>query len=156
MGRFDIPIQLASVSQSERSSHLELLSQEAELGISDHLEQGGGARALRSVNPPDDCRRVRGQLVQPPTPIGPRASCPAPGREIPGRRKSPPEVFAQGCYRMNISFGNVANHFPPQAGVEAVPSSCSCGALRALNQCYMVINNRSSSPAPSLPALRSL
>lgn len=41
-----------------------------------------------------------------------------------GEENSPPlDIFAQDCYRMSISFHNVAKPFPFQAGVEAVPSS---------------------------------
>lgn len=91
----------------------------------------------------------------------PQQTSPGPPSQLPGSRRRDPwekeippllEVFAQGCYRMNISFHNVANHFPLQAGMQAVPSSCSSGALWALNQCYMVINNRSSGSSAITPS----
>lgn len=95
-------------------------------GFSDPLELGGGACALSSANLP--LCLVRGQLVHPLTPTSQpqavKAAALVQEERSLGEKISPPlEVFAQGCYRMNISFHNVANHFPLQAGVEPFPSS---------------------------------
>lgn len=79
-----------------------------------------------SIRPrPADGSEVRWSILLPQQACPkPWKQLPAPGREILGEECSPPlEVFAQGCYRMNVSFHNVANYFPLQAGVEFLPSS---------------------------------
>lgn len=86
MRRLDIPIRFGSVSQSERSSPLELLSQEAELGISDHLELGGGALALRSVSPPTTAGRLEVSWSS----LLPQQPCPRPQSQLPCSRKRDP------------------------------------------------------------------
>lgn len=79
---------------------------------------------MLAAHPPHACRQVRRQLVHPPArrslPQAVKAAALLQEERPLGEKIFPAlEVFAQGCYRMNISFHNVANHFPLQARMEA-------------------------------------
>lgn len=127
-------------------------------GISDPLELGGGACAFSSANL-SPCL-VRGQLVHPFAPYKPgpdcEGSCPGPGGETPGRENSPPprRCLLRAATGGIFPFITLLITFPSRQEWSLSQAPHSCGALWVLNQCYMLINNRSfcsNSITPSYP-----